>query len=154
VARDQQRPLRRRSLRRWAVDMALIAACVASLLAEPAWLAAHSILGLLFAGAVGPHLWHRRAWIRGALRRARQRRPLSRAVRWRLPQAAALLVLTVVVTATGLVNWLDPRAGIGGHGIASVVLLGFLARHAWTRRRFLLPVRRGRWPATGPGRPR
>ena len=66
----------------------------------------------------------------------------------------ALLVLTVVVTATGLVDWLDPRAGIGGHGIASVVLLGFLARHTWTRRRFLLPVRRGRWPATGPGRPR
>ena len=128
---------RRRSARRWAVDLTLIAACLASVLLEPVSLAIHSVIGLIFAGAVGPHLWHRRAWIRGAAGRAWRRRSLSRAVRWSLSQAGVLLVLTVIVTITGLQNWLGPGARIAGHGISSLVLIGFLTRHTWTRRRSL-----------------
>ncbi len=124
-------------MRRWAVDLLLIAACVVSVLLEPVSIAIHSVIGLVFAGAVGPHLWYRRAWIRGALGRAWQRRSLSRAVRWSLSQASVLLALTVFVTATGLWDWLEPHTKIAWHGLSSLVLIGFLIRHTWTRRRSL-----------------
>ncbi len=153
AARPAGGPGRRRSARRWATDLLLIAACVVSVLLEPVSIAIHSVIGLVFAGAVGPHLWHRRAWIRGTIRRAGQRRSLSRAVRWSLSQASVLLALTVFVTATGLWDWLEPRTRIAFHGLSSLVLIGFLIRHTWTRRRSLLPYR-GRWRATGPGHPR
>ena len=93
---------RRRPLWRWAVDLVLIAAAVVSVALEPVSIAWHSVIGLVFAGFVGPHLWHRRAWIRGTLRRLWQRRSLPRALRWSLSQASLLLVLTVIVTASGL----------------------------------------------------
>jgi hypothetical protein len=140
---------RRRGASRWAVDLLLITACVVSVLLEPVSIAIHSVIGLVFAGAVGPHLWHRRAWIRGTLRRAWQRRSLSRAVRWSLSQASVLLALTVFVTATGLWDWLEPRTRIAFHGLSSLVLIGFLIRHTWTRRRSLL--RRRGAPARASG---
>lgn len=129
---------RRRPLWRWAVDLALIAAAVVSVVLEPVSVALHSVLGLVFAGFVGPHLWNRRAWIRGALRRLWQRRSLSAALRWSLSQASLLLVLTMVVTASGLWDWLDGRTKIRWHAISSIILLAVLIRHTWTRRGWLL----------------
>ena len=156
---------RRRPLWRWAVDLVLIAAAVVSVLLEPVSIAWHSVIGLVFAGFAGPHLWHRRAWIRTTLRRLWQRRSLPRALRWSLSQAGLLLVLTVIVTASGLWDWLDGRTTIRWHAISSVILLAVLIRHTWTRRRRLLrpgspgrragPVRpAGRWRAAGPARSR
>ena len=156
---------RRRPLWRWAVDLVLIAAAVVSVALEPVSIAWHSVIGLVFAGFAGPHLWHRRAWIRGTLRRLWQRRSLPRALRWSLSQASLLLVLTVIVTASGLWDWLDGRTTIRWHAISSVILLAVLLRHTWTRRGRLLrpgspgrragPVRpAGRWRAAGPARSR
>jgi hypothetical protein len=140
----------------------LIAAAVASVALEPVSIAWHSVIGLVFAGLAGPHLWHRRAWIRGTLRRLWQRRSLPRALRWSLSQASLLLVLAVIVTASGLWDWLDGRTTIRWHAISSVILLAVLARHTWTRRgRLLQPGRRagrvrpaGRWRAARPARSR
>jgi hypothetical protein len=155
----------RRPIWRWAVDLVLIAAAVVSVLLEPVSIAWHSVIGLVFAGFAGPHLWHRRAWIRGTLRRLWQRRTLSRALRWSLSQAGLLLLLTVIVTGSGLWDWLDGRTTIRWHAISSVILLAVLIRHTWTRRGRLLrpgsprrqsgPVRpAGRWRAAGPPRSR
>ena len=134
---------RRRPLWRWAVDLVLLAAAVVSVLTEPMSIAVHSVLGLLFAGFVAPHLWNRRAWIRGTVRRLWQRRSLSRALRWSLSQASLLLVLTLVVTASGLWDWLDGRTTIRWHAISSIILLAVLIRHTWTRRGWLLRRRAG-----------
>ncbi len=134
---------RARPLWRWAVDLVLLGAAVVSVLTEPMSIAIHSVLGLLFAGFVGPHLWNRRAWIRGTLRRLWGRRSLSRALRWSLSQASLLLVLTVVVTASGLWDWLDGRTKIRWHAISSIILLAVLLRHTWTRRGWLLRRRPG-----------
>lgn len=128
----------RRPLWRWAVDLVLLAAAVISVLTEPMSIAVHSLLGLLFAGFVAPHLWNRRAWIRGTLRRLWERRSLSRTLRWSLSQASLLLVLTMVVTASGLWDWLDGRTKIRWHAISGIILLAVLIRHTWTRRRWLL----------------
>jgi hypothetical protein len=138
------------SLRRWITDIVLAAAGIVSVLLEPASIAVHSIIGLVFAAAVGPHLWHRRAWLRGVWRRLRGRRPLSRAMRWALSQAGLLFLLAAVVTASGLYDWLDARTRIRWHAISSVILIGVAARHAWTRRRWLTRDRR-RQPAPGHG---
>jgi hypothetical protein len=128
----------RRPLWRWAVDLVLIAAAVVSVVLEPVSIALHSVLGLVFAGFVGPHLWNRRAWIRGTLRRLWRRRSLPGALRWSLSQASVLLVLTMVVTASGLWDWLDGRTKIRWHAISSIILLAVLIRHTWTRRGWLL----------------
>ena len=142
---------RRRPRWRWAVDLVLIATAVVSVLLEPVSVAVHSVIGLVFAGFVGPHLWYRRAWIRGTLRRLWQRRSLPRALRWGLSQAGLLLVLTVIVTASGLWDWLDGRTTIRWHAISSIVLLAFLIRHTWTRRgRLLRPARKRRPGCTVP----
>lgn len=138
------------SLRRWITDLVLAAAGIVSVLLEPASIALHSVIGLVFAGAVGPHLWHRRAWIRGVARRVRRRRSLSRAMRWALSQAGLLSALVVVVTASGLYDWLDTRTRIRWHAISSVLLIAVAARHAWTRRRWLLRDRR-RQPGSSRG---
>jgi len=132
-----------RPLWRWAVDLVLLGTAVVSMLTEPMSIAIHSVLGLLFAGFVGPHLWNRRAWIRGTLRRVWERRSLSRALRWSLSQASLLLVLTVIVTASGLWDWLDGRTKIRWHAISSIILLAVLLRHTWTRRGWLLRRRPG-----------
>jgi hypothetical protein len=55
-----------------------------------------------------------------------------------------LFVLVVAVTVSGLYDWLDARTRIRWHAISSVVLIVVVARHAWTRRRWLLRRRRGR----------
>ena len=47
--------------RRWLIDIVLIAGGVISVIFEPFSIALHSIVGLAFAGTVGPHLWCRRA---------------------------------------------------------------------------------------------
>jgi hypothetical protein len=133
---------------RWAVDIALIVTCVLSVLFEPLSIAIHSVAGLVFVAAVGPHLWNRRAWLRGALRRLWSGRSLSRAMRWSLGQAGLLLALTLVVTASGLWDWLDERTRIRWHAISSVILIAVVIRHTWTRRGWLLR-RRAAASATG-----
>ncbi len=136
---------------RWAVDIALIVAGVVSVLFEPTSIAIHSIVGLVFAGAVGPHLWNRRAWIGGTARRLWQRR-LTRTLRWNLSQAVLLFVLVVVVTVSGLWDWLDVPTRIRVHAISSVILIVVAVWHAWTRRDWLL--RRGtRTQRRAPRRP-
>lgn len=134
---------------RWAVDAALLLAIVVSVLLEPVSIAVHSMVGLVFAGFVAPHLWHRRAWIRGTLRRLWQRRLQSRALRWGLSQASLLLVLTLIVTASGLWDWLDGRTRVRWHAISSIILIAIGLRHTWTWRRWLLR----RWPAASVQRP-
>src|SRR5450631_3766885 len=138
---------------RWAVDLVLIAAGVVSVLFELTSIAIHSVVGLVFVGFVGPHLWNRRAWIRGTLRRLWQHRSLSRAVRWSLSQASLLLVLTMIVTASGLWDWLDGRTKIRWHAISSIILLAVIMRHTWTRRGWLLRRRAARTSAAGTSAP-
>ncbi|MGI8451084.1 MAG: hypothetical protein ACR2MP_28660 [Streptosporangiaceae bacterium] len=131
------------------MDLVLLAAAAVSVATEPMSIAIHSVLGLVFAGFVGPHLWNRRAWIRGTLRRLWQHRSLSRAVRWSLSQASLLLVLTMIVTASGLWDWLDGRTKIRWHAISSIILLAVVIRHTWTRRGWLLRRRAARTSAAG-----
>jgi hypothetical protein len=137
---------------RWAVDLVLIAAGVVSVLFEPTSIAIHSVVGLAFVGTVGPHLWNRRAWIRGTARRLWQRRRLTRMVRWNLAQAVVLLVLVVVMTVSGLWDWLAVPTKIRWHAISSVLLIAVAVRHAWTRRDWLLR-RRPRAQGRAPRRP-
>ena len=141
---------RKRPLWRWAVDLVLLTAALVSLLTEPMSIAVHSVVGLVFAGFAGPHLWNRRAWIRGTLRRLWRRRSLPRALRWSLSQASLLLVLTVIVTASGLWDWLDGRTTIRWHAISSIILLAVIIRHTWTRRGWLLRRRAARTSAPEP----
>ena len=131
-----------RSWRRWLIDILLIAGVVISLIFEPLSVAVHSVVGLVFAGTVGPHLWYRRRWIAGVLTRLRRPGRLPAARRWGLAQSSLLLALVVVVTVSGLYDWLDARTRIRWHAISSVVLVVVVARHAWTRRQWLLRRRR------------
>jgi uncharacterized membrane protein len=128
--------------RRWLIDILLIAGGIVSVIFEPFSIAIHSVIGLIFVGTVGPHLWHRRSWSRGTLSRLRQRRRLSARLRWSLSQAFLLLVLVVVMTTSGLYDWLDVRSRIRWHAISSIILIAVVARHAWTRRPWLLRRRR------------
>ena len=131
-----------RSWRRWLIDILLIAGVVISLIFEPLSVAIHSVVGLVFVGMVGPHLWYRRRWIAGVLTRLRRPGRLSAALRWSLSQSSLLLALVMVVTMSGLYDWLDARSRIRWHAISSVVLVAVVARHAWTRRQWLLRRRR------------
>ena len=133
-----------RSWRRWLIDILLIAGGIVSLVFEPLSIAIHSVVGLIFVGTIGPHLWHRRRWIAGALTLLRRPGRLSPALRWSLAQSSLLLALVVVVTVSGLYDWLDARTRIRWHAISSVILIVVVARHAWTRRQWLLRRRRGR----------
>jgi len=133
-----------RSWRRWLIDILLIAGVVISLIFEPLSVAIHSVVGLVFVGMVGPHLWYRRRWIAGVLTRLRRPGRLSAALRWSLSQSSLLLALVMVVTMSGLYDWLDARTRIRWHAISSVILIVVVARHAWTRRQWLLRRRRGR----------
>jgi hypothetical protein len=134
-----------RSWRRWLIDILLIAGGVISLVVEPLSIAIHSVVGLVFVGTVGPHLWHRRRWIAGVLTRLRRPGRLPAALRWSLSQSALLAALVVTVTVSGLYDWLDARTRIRWHAISSVILIVVVARHAWTRRQWLLR-RRGERP--------
>ena len=131
-----------RSWRRWLIDILLIAGGIVSLVFEPLSIAIHSVVGLIFVGTVGPHLWNRRRWIAGTLTRLRRPGRLPAARRWGLAQSSLLLALVVVVTVSGLYDWLDARSRIRWHAISSVVLVAVVARHAWTRRQWLLRRRR------------
>ena len=133
-----------RSWRRWLIDILLIAGGVISLIFEPLSIAVHSLVGLVFVGTVGPHLWHRRRWIAGALTRLRRPGRLPAALRWSLSQSALLAALVVMVTVSGLYDWLDARTRIRWHAISSIILIVVAARHAWTRRQWLLRRRSGR----------
>ena len=132
-----------RTWRRWLIDVLLISGAIVSVIFEPFSIAVHSMVGLAFAGTVGPHLWHRRPWIRGTLGRLWHGRRLSARLRWGLAQSFLLLVLVLTVTASGLYDWLDARSRIRWHAISSVILIVVAARHAWTRRQWLLRRRRG-----------
>ena len=128
--------------RRWLIDILLIAGGIVSVIFEPFSIAIHSVIGLIFAGTVGPHLWHRRGWIRGVFGRLRRRSRLAARLRWSLSQSFLLLLLVITVTASGLYDWLDARTKIRWHAISSVILIAVVARHAWTRRQWLLRRRR------------
>lgn len=136
---------------RWVVDLVLIAAGVVSVLFEPMSIAIHSVVGLAFVGTVGPHLWNRRTWIRGTARRLRRWR-LTRTLRLNLAQAVVLFILVVVVTVSGLWDWLDVPTKIRWHAISSVLLIAVAVWHAWTRRDWLLR-RRPRAQGRAPRRP-
>ena len=124
--------------RRWLIDLVLIAGGVISVIFEPFSIALHAIVGLAFAGTVGPRLWYRRAWIRGTLTRLRQRRRLSAGWAGASDRRCCwLAVLVIVVTVSGLLDWLGAPVRIKVHGIASLILIGVVARHAWTRRGWL-----------------
>jgi hypothetical protein len=123
--------------RRWLIDIALITGGVVSVIFEPVSIAIHSVIGLAFVGAVGPHLWHRRSWIRGTLRRLRARRRLSSRLRWSVWQSILLATLVIVVTVSGLWDWLGVPTRIRFHALSSLVLIVVVARHAWTRRGWL-----------------
>jgi hypothetical protein len=131
------------AIRRWLIDILLIAGGIVSVVFEPFSIALHSIIGLIFVGTVGPHLWHRRTWIRATLSRLWRRRRLPARLRWSLSQSSLLLVLVITVTASGLYDWLDARSKIRWHAISSVVLIAVVARHTWTRRQWLLRRRTG-----------
>jgi hypothetical protein len=128
--------------RRWLADLVLIAAGVICLVFEPLSIAVHSVIGLAFAGAAGPHLWYRRNWLRAALRKAARRGARWSRRRWALLQAAVLTVLVTVVTVSGLYDWLAARTKIRWHAISSVILIAVAIWHAWRRRGRLHPPRR------------
>jgi hypothetical protein len=132
-----------RTVRRWLVDILLIALGVASVAFEPVSIAIHSVVGLVFAAAVGPHLWDRRRWIAGTAARLRHRRRMPARRRWNAAQALLLFALTVVMTAFGLWDWLVAPTKIRYHAIAGVLLIAVSTWHGWTRRRSL-----ARWPTT------
>jgi hypothetical protein len=136
--------------RRWLIDMLLIAGGVISLLFEPLAIAIHSIVGLIFVGAVGPHLWHRRAWIRAASSRIRQRCGMPPKMRWGAGQAVLLFVLVIIVTVSGLWDWLGVPTKTRWHALSSLVLIAVVSWHAWTRRRWLV---RRRPPGDASARP-
>jgi hypothetical protein len=141
--------------RRWLIDIVLIAGGVVSVIFEPFSIAIHSVIGLAFVGTVGPHLWHRRDWIAGTVRRLRQRRRLSRRLRLSLSQSVVLAALVLVVTGSGLWDWLGVPTRIRVHAISSVILVAVVSWHAWTRRSWLTRRRRtsGAWfPAEIAGR--
>lgn len=117
--------------------MLLIAGGLISLLFEPLAIAIHSIVGLIFVGTVGPHLWHRRAWIQAAGARVRQRRRLPPKMRWGAWQALLLSVLVIVVTVSGLWDWLGTPTKTRWHALSSVAFIAIVSWHAWTRRRWL-----------------
>jgi hypothetical protein len=71
--------------------------------------------------------------IRGTCRAIRHRRRLSARMRWSAWQSALLLVLAVIVTVSGLWDWLDLPTRIRWHAISGFILIGVLVRHAWTR---------------------
>jgi len=109
--------------RRWLVDMLLIAGGVISVVFEPMSIAIHSIVGLAFVALVGPHLWNRRHWIRGTLRSLLQRRRLLLRRRWSLAQSAVLALLVLIVTVSGLWDWLAVPTRIRFHALSRVVLM-------------------------------
>lgn len=130
--------------RRWLADLALILAGVACLVFEPLSIAIHSVIGLAFAGVTGPHLWYRRKWLSATLSGAARRSARWSRRRWALLQATVLAVLVMVVTVSGLYDWLAARTKIRWHAISSVILIAIAIWHAWRRRRRLLPPRRAR----------
>jgi hypothetical protein len=129
--------------------MLLIAGGVISLLFEPVAIAIHSMAGLIFVGTVGPHLWNRRAWILAAAGRVRRRRRMPPKMRWGALQALLLAALVIIVTVSGLWDWLAVPTRTRWHALSSVVLIAVVCWHAWTRRRWLLH-RRLAGEASGP----
>ncbi len=123
--------------RRWLIDMLLIGGGVISAVFEPMSIALHSIVGLAFAGLVGPHLWNRRQWISGTLRRLRRRRRLAARRRWSLAQSVLLALLVLIVTGSGLWDWLGAPTRIRFHALSSLVLIAVASWHGWTRRSWL-----------------
>ena len=136
--------------RRWLADVALATSGAVCLLVEPYSITLHSIFGLVFAAAVGPHLWYRRVWLRGAVRRLRHRRPLPAVMRWNLSQALLLLALVAAVTWSGIADWLQAGPRLVPHGLSALLLIIIIVRHIWTRRHRMLPRR---LRAAGPARP-
>lgn len=110
----------------------------------------HAVIGTAFVIAVGVHLWDRRRWIRGVMRRRSRGIPrrLAVDVRW----AVQLVVLTIAVTVTGLERLLDPDGGSHlPHGPLGVLLAVVCGIHVLRHRRRGTPgrgtPRRGSRPA-------
>jgi hypothetical protein len=136
-------------VRRWLVDILLIALGGGSMAFEPFSIAIHSVIGLVFVAAVGPHLWDRRRWIAGTASRLRDRRRMPARRRWNAVQALLLFALTAVVTVFGLWDWLAAPTKIRYHAIAGVLLIAIATWHGWTHRRSLV-----RWRTSAGHRPR
>jgi hypothetical protein len=138
---------------RWARDIVLIAIGVASLIFEPVSIAIHSIVGLAFVALIGPHLWDRRRWIGGTLAGIRRHRGVPARRRWKVAQALLLLVVTAVVTVSGLWDWLGVPTTIRYHAISGVILIVVATWHGWTRRGELTRWRAIRAARSGEGTP-
>ena len=128
---------RGRTRARWIVHAGLIATASVSLAVEPI-LTLHIVLGVIFVGLVAAHLAQRRHTTAGLARRfTRPSRLWQPAGRLALSNTV-LLVLTIVMFGSGLWDWLSGHpTRIRWHALSGVVLAGYLAVHAYRRRRRL-----------------
>ena len=119
---------------RWWVHLGLIITVTISLWFEP-MLTIHIVVGFVFIGFCVAHIQQRRRITMNLLRRFAYPLALQRA-QGRLALADALLaVLTLVMLATGLWDWLSGEpTRTRWHAISGVILTGFLAVHTFRRR--------------------
>lgn len=129
--------VRGHSRARWVVHLGLIVAAGVSLALEP-MLTLHIALGLIFVGFVTVHLQQRRHTTVSLARRfTRPSRLWQPAGRLALSDAA-LFVLTLVMLASGLWDWLSGHpTRVRWHALSGLALAGYLAVHTYRRRRRL-----------------
>jgi len=120
------------TLRRTVVHVLLVATAAISLVAEPV-LAAHVLVGLTFCALAAAHLSQRRRTVRALLK---QLGTPSLTRSGRLAWAdLCLALLTVVMLASGLVDWaLGHPTRIRWHAISGVLLAAALLVHTARRR--------------------
>jgi uncharacterized membrane protein YjgN (DUF898 family) len=129
--------VRGRSGARWIVHLALIVTASTSLVLEP-MLTLHIALGLVFVWLVVVHLRQRRHTTAALARRYAHPSRLGQPAGRLALSNGVLLILTLVMLASGLWDWLsgDPTR-IRWHAISGVVLAAYLAVHSYRRRRRL-----------------
>ena len=71
-------------------------------------------------------------------------------MRWGAGQAVLLFVLVIIVTVSGLWDWLGTATKTRWHALSSLVLVAVISWHAWVRRRWLV---RRRPPGDASARP-
>jgi hypothetical protein len=138
----------RRSLSRWAVHLGLLcsaAAALGTLQLLHVRIAIHTDVGLVFVGLVAVHLAQRRRTLaRMATQIVRARRFAGRRIRLTVSDLL-LLFITLNVLVSGLLDWNHgapiqlplPRPFDRWHLDSGLVLVIYLAVHAWRRRRRL-----------------
>lgn len=131
---------------RWAVHLGLLctaAAAIGTLQLLHVRIAYHADVGLVFVGLVVVHLAQRRRTIaRMVARLSRSRTAVGRRVRLAASDAV-LLVVTLNVLASGVVDWsrgapVDlplPKPFTRWHLDAGLVLVVYLVVHVWRRRK-------------------